>query len=285
MDDEVEHRRRRTRGRTGKGPDQAARRSSAGPSAPERRDAVGHRRPCRLRASRPRPRAGSASTDGPTAAVRRAHAAPGTRRARRRAWATRARRRRLDPGQRRGSHARPGRGPADRRRRSRGGRIADDRAPRLGAARDAVGRALLRHGGQLVCLLVRADLVDPPRVPGSLRRTPWPRTRSRSRYATSGVCMRAPMPTTFALLCWRASVAVSIVPGERGAHAGDLVRGDLLAVAGAADHHAEAARIRDHLGAGDDAVRRVVVLGVVGRRADVDDVVTRPWSTRPPGAS
>jgi 2-phosphosulfolactate phosphatase len=64
------------------------------------------------------------------------------------------------------------------------------------------------------------------------------------------------------------------VPRERGAGTLHLVRGDLLAVARAADDDAEAAGIRhDPLG-GVGAERDVVVLGVVFVGADVDDLVT-----------
>lgn len=54
-----------------------------------------------------------------------------------------------------------------------------------------------------------------------------------------------------------------LAPGERGTHALDLVGGDLLAVARAADHDAEAALVRGRPLRGTQAERRVVVLGVV----------------------
>ena len=63
-------------------------------------------------------------------------------------------------------------------------------------------------------------------------------------------------------------------PRQSAAHAGHLVRGDLLAVARAADHDAEALGIGDGLHRGGDAERRVVVLGVVGVGAAVDRLVT-----------
>jgi hypothetical protein len=65
------------------------------------------------------------------------------------------------------------------------------------------------------------------------------------------------------------------VPGERGPHARDLVRRDLFAVAGPADHHAEAARVADRPRTHVQAVRGIVVLRVVRGRADVGDVVAR----------
>ena len=64
------------------------------------------------------------------------------------------------------------------------------------------------------------------------------------------------------------------VPRQRGAGALHLVRGDLLAVAGAADHDTEAAGVGDDLLGGVDAERHVVVQRVVLVGADVDDLVT-----------
>ena len=64
-----------------------------------------------------------------------------------------------------------------------------------------------------------------------------------------------------------------LAPGERGAHALDLVRGDLLAVAGAADDDAEAVRVRGRPLGGTEAERRVVVLGVVDVGTAVDGLV------------
>ncbi|GAA3686666.1 hypothetical protein GCM10023081_24970 [Arthrobacter ginkgonis] len=67
------------------------------------------------------------------------------------------------------------------------------------------------------------------------------------------------------------------VPGQRGADALDLVGGDLFAVAGTAEHDAErlgaGGLVGDDGERGTDAERRVVVLGVVGGGAVVDDLV------------
>ena len=63
-------------------------------------------------------------------------------------------------------------------------------------------------------------------------------------------------------------------PRQRAADSGHLVGSDLLAIAGAADHDAEAVRVGQCLGRRGDAERRVVVLGVVGVRAAVDRLVT-----------
>src|SRR2546429_653104 len=53
---------------------------------------------------------------------------------------------------------------------------------------------------------------------------------------------------------------VSLGPGPRRADARDLVRGDLLAVARAADHDAKAARVADHAVCRAHDVWRVVVI-------------------------
>src|SRR5690606_28872837 len=63
------------------------------------------------------------------------------------------------------------------------------------------------------------------------------------------------------------------VPGERAAHAAHLVRGDLLAVAAATDDDPERTGLGDDGLGGREAERRVVVGGVVGVGAVVDDVV------------
>src|SRR6478609_2510528 len=65
------------------------------------------------------------------------------------------------------------------------------------------------------------------------------------------------------------------VPRERGAHAGHLVRGDLLAVARPPDDDAERARLRDDRLARGEAERRVVVEGVELVGPVVHDVVAR----------
>ena len=99
------------------------------------------------------------------------------------------------------------------------------------------------------------------------------RNASTMASASATVCMRPPMPISCALLCSRASVRGLDAPRQRAAGAGHLVRGDLLAVARAAEHDAEAARVGDGLQRGGDAERRVVVLGVVGVGAAVDRLV------------
>src|SRR5699024_7406278 len=60
---------------------------------------------------------------------------------------------------------------------------------------------------------------------------------------------------------------------QGAAGARHLVGGDLLAVAGAAQHDAEAAGIGDHLAGGVDTEGRVVVFRVVGVGAAVDHLV------------
>src|ERR1700728_1543432 len=62
-------------------------------------------------------------------------------------------------------------------------------------------------------------------------------------------------------------------PGERRADAGDLVRGDLLAVARAADHDAEAAGVLDGPLRGTHHVDGVVVIRVIAGGTAVDRLV------------
>ena len=64
-----------------------------------------------------------------------------------------------------------------------------------------------------------------------------------------------------------------VAPGERGADTLHLVGGDLLAVAGTADHDAETALVGDDGLGGAEAEHRVVVLGVVHEGAVVDRLV------------
>ena len=106
---------------------------------------------------------------------------------------------------------------------------------------------------------------------GSARKT------STKRVMSSSECIRPPTATTLASLCSRAEQRGLLRPGERAADAGDLVGRDLLAVAGAADHDAEAVQAVGALG-GDGLGRaqaedRVVVDGVVDERAVVDGLV------------
>src|SRR5699024_7586348 len=62
-----------------------------------------------------------------------------------------------------------------------------------------------------------------------------------------------------------------LAPRQRGAYTGDLVGGDLLTVAGSADHDAEAVPIGDNGLTRGDAQRRVVVVGVVRMSAVIGD--------------
>ena len=62
-------------------------------------------------------------------------------------------------------------------------------------------------------------------------------------------------------------------PGQGAARTLDLVRRDLLTIAGTAEDDAERARVVDGAGGGLDAEGRVVVLGVVGVGASVDHLV------------
>src|SRR5690606_25981110 len=74
-----------------------------------------------------------------------------------------------------------------------------------------------------------------------------------------------------------------LAPREDRAHALDLVRGDLLAVARAAQDDAKGARLGDDGLARGDAHGRVVVLGVVRLGSVVDDVVPRLGEVRDDG--
>jgi hypothetical protein len=67
------------------------------------------------------------------------------------------------------------------------------------------------------------------------------RNRSTSPVASSRVCIRAPTLTTLRVVVLAARAGRVVVPGQRRAHAGHLVRRDLLAVARPADDDAEAA--------------------------------------------
>ncbi len=64
-----------------------------------------------------------------------------------------------------------------------------------------------------------------------------------------------------------------LVPHEGGAHAFNLVGGDLLTVAGSADHYAQATGIGNHTLTALDAEGRVVVQSVVLVGAVVDDLM------------
>jgi hypothetical protein len=69
--------------------------------------------------------------------------------------------------------------------------------------------------------------------------------------------------------------------GQGAAGAADLVGRDLLAVARAPDHHAQAARVGDGRLGGGEAERRVVVDGVVRCRPVVDGLVPEVGETAP----
>src|SRR5204863_10002745 len=64
---------------------------------------------------------------------------------------------------------------------------------------------------------------------------------------------------------------------ERAPDPPDLVGGNRLTVAAAAQHDACAARVRGDTGRGEQHERRVVVLGVVREWSAVDRLVTEPF--------
>ena len=119
------------------------------------------------------------------------------------------------------------------------------RLRRRRARRRLLGRRPPVSGGRSPVVLVRGEHVDAAGVPLRRPRTAWPGRSRRTSVASSAVCIRAPTATTLASLCSRPSVRGLLAPGQRRADALHLVRGDLLAVAGAADHDAEAARVGD----------------------------------------
>jgi putative membrane protein len=73
------------------------------------------------------------------------------------------------------------------------------------------------------------------------------------------------------------------VVGQRGPHAGNLVRRDLLAVAGPADHDAQSVGVSHRPLGSRDAVRRVVVVRVVLGRSAVDHLMTGGLQSRHQG--
>ena len=97
-------------------------------------------------------------------------------------------------------------------------------------------------------------------------------TDRRISSASGGATMRAPIDSTFASLWARASRAVNRSLHKRGAHTVHLVRGDLLALAAAAEHDAEVGVARDD-DATDVRADRRVVDRLLGIRAAVVDVV------------
>lgn len=93
--------------------------------------------------------------------------------------------------------------------------------------------------------------------------------------ASSSLCWRAPTATTFAFTFVLAGQTCGrIRPHEGSAHAFHAVGGHLLAIAGAADDDAEAARLVDDSLGCLDAERRVVVERIVGVGAMVNNIVT-----------
>ena len=103
------------------------------------------------------------------------------------------------------------------------------------------------------------------------------RKTSTKRVMSSTGCIRPPTETTLASLCSRASVGGLLRPGERAPDALDLVGRDLLAVAGATDHDAEAVEALGAVGGHSlgrpEAEAGVVVEGVVDERSVVDGLV------------
>src|SRR5699024_686126 len=157
--------------------------------------------------------------------------------------------------------------PAARRRPAR-------RRPPTGgryAPRASVGG---RGGGGLVAAgaLVQADEVDPALVALLARERLGEEQVDQRLELLLGVLARADGDDVGVVVLTGQAGRV-LVPHQGGPHAGDLVRRDLLAVAGAADHDAERAGVRDHGLADVRAERRIVVQGVVLVGAVVGDLV------------
>ena len=106
-------------------------------------------------------------------------------------------------------------------------------------------------------LLRVRDLIDPPLVASALERAS-PARASRISSARPNATMRPPIERTLASLCCaRQARGVEIV-AQRGADAGDLVGGDLLALAAAAEHDAAVGAPVGDRAADRDADRRIV---------------------------
>src|SRR5215471_3178016 len=134
------------------------------------------------------------------------------------------------------------------------------------------GSGLVRQRRQHAGFLVTTDHVDPPLVtwfagerrlqeqqgePDRVRH----RVHARAEAQHVGVVVLAGQERGL------------LVPGQRRPDPVDLVRGDLLTVAGPADHDRDAARVGGRGRRRAHDVGRVVITGVAGRRAAVDHVV------------
>ena len=189
----------------------------------------------------------------------------------------------------------PRRGGPGRRRAPARGRTAQLGAPRTLTRRTAPAPAAARRprrrrrrGQGSVGQLAGSARTRPPGRSGAraarCRRTAVPRNAS----TIAGRLVERVLPGAdrhhVGVVVLAGQLRGLDVPGQRRPHPGDLVRGDLLAVAGAADHHAEAARIGDHPGAGVQAERRVVVVRVEGVRTRRRPPRSPAWPGGWPGA-
>src|SRR5699024_725091 len=116
------------------------------------------------------------------------------------------------------------------------------------------------RGGRLVAAgaLVEADAVDPTLVARLARERLGEEQVDQRLELLLRVLARA-AGDDGAIVVLAGQAGRDLVPHQGGPHAGDLVCRDLLAVAGAADHDAERAGVRDHGLADVRAERRVVV--------------------------
>src|SRR6266568_1215998 len=161
-------------------------------------------------------------------------------------------------------HARPRREPAHRGRPGPGRGRDRARAPALEAAEERV----LDAAG----LLVLGELADAALVTWILRERRREERLGQAERLVHWMVARADAHDVGVVVLAGQPCGV-LAPHEGGAHALDLVRRDLLAVAGATDHDAQASRILDRAGRCGEARRRVVVVQVERERTAVDRLV------------
>src|SRR5690606_14885522 len=122
-------------------------------------------------------------------------------------------------------------------------------------------------------LLVHRDLADPPGVPLGLAERRGQECPDQLGRLVLIMFARADRDHVGVVVLSGQLRGVGVV-GQRGADPDHLVGRDLLAVAGAADHHTERSRLGHDALRGGNAEDRVVVVRVVDPRAVINDVVT-----------